>query len=257
MVVRKTKVVLVMEYDGTCYHGFQWQSGLPSIQREVETAVKKLTGEECRVIGASRTDAGVHAKGQVVSFRTKSSLPTDTFVRGLNHYLPGDIAVKAAYRVSDSFNVRRDAIGREYSYHIWNSPIRSPMLAAFSYLMASPMDIETANRACQALTGEHDLASFASGDGARLKNTVKRVFKAGLERDGEMVIFNIVANSFLPHQVRNTVGVLIRVSSGKMGIDEFNGIIEARKPGLAGPTVPACGLCLNRINYPSPLGEVE
>jgi tRNA pseudouridine38-40 synthase len=257
VVVWTTKVVLVMEYDGTCYHGFQWQQDLPSIQREVETAVEKLSGEECRVIAASRTDAGVHAKGQVVSFRSKSSLPTDTFVRGLNHYLPGDIAVKAAYRVSDSFNVRRDAISREYSYHIWNSPIRSPMLAAFSYLMASPLDIEMANRACQALTGEHDLASFASGDGARIRNTVKRVFKAELERDGEMVIFNIVANSFLPHQVRNTVGVLIRVGSGKVGVDEFNSIIEARKPGLAGPTVPACGLCLNRINYPSPLGEVE
>jgi tRNA pseudouridine38-40 synthase len=257
VVVRTTKVVLVMEYDGTYYHGFQWQSGLPSIQREVETALEKLTGEECRVIAASRTDAGVHAKGQVVSFRTKSSLPTDTFVRGLNHYLPGDIAIKAAYRVSDSFNVRRDAISREYSYHILNSPVRSPMMAAFSYLVTSPLDIEMANRACQALTGEHDLASFASCNGARLRNTVKRVFKAELERDGEMVIFNIVANSFLPHQVRNTVGVLIRVSSGKVGVDEFNSIIEARKPGMAGPTVPACGLCLNRINYPSPLGEVE
>lgn len=88
MVVWTTKVVLVMEYDGTYYHGFQWQSGLPSIQREVETAVNKLTGEERRVIAASRTDAGVHAKGQVVSFRTRSSLPTDTFVHGLNHYLP-------------------------------------------------------------------------------------------------------------------------------------------------------------------------
>jgi tRNA pseudouridine38-40 synthase len=257
VVVWTTKVVLVMEYDGTYYHGFQWQSGLPSIQREVETAVNKLTGEERRVIAASRTDAGVHAKGQVVSFRTRSSLPTDTFVHGLNHYLPRDIAVKAAYRVSDSFNVRRDAISREYSYYIWNSPVRSPMMAAFSYLVASPLDIEAANRACQALTGEHDLASFASGDGTKLRNTVRRVFKAELEKDGEMVIFNIVANSFLPHQVRNTVGVLIRVSSGKVSVDEFNSIIEARKPGLAGPTAPACGLCLTRISYPSPLGEVE
>lgn len=159
--------------------------------------------------------------------------------------------------MSDSFNVRRDAISREYSYYIWNSPVRSPMMAAFSYLVASPLDIEAANRACQAFTGEHDLVSFASGDGTKLRNTVRRVFKAELEKDGEMVIFNIVANSFLPHQVRNTVGVLIRVSSGKVSVDEFKSIIEARKPGMAGPTAPACGLCLTRISYPSPLGEVE
>jgi tRNA pseudouridine38-40 synthase len=131
------------------------------------------------------------------------------------------------------------------------------MVAAFSYFVTGPLDIEMASRACWALTGEHDLASFASGDGVRLRNTVKRVFRADLEREGELVIFNIVANSFLPHQVRNTVGALIRVCSGKMSIDEFNAIIEARKPGLAGPTAPACGLCLTRVNYPSPLGEVE
>jgi len=255
-MAKTTKIILTLEYDGTRYYGFQWQAGLPSIQGELEKAIKRLTGERRRVIAASRTDAGVHAKGQVVSFKTESSLPTNTFISGLNYYLPRDIAVKSAYRVSDSFNVRRDAISREYSYYILNSPTRSPMREAFSYLVASPLDIEAINQAAQALIGEHDFASFASGNGARIKSTVRRVFKAQLERNGEMVIFNMAANSFLPHQVRNTVGCLIRVGLGKMSIDEFRSIIKRRKPGMAGPTVPACGLCLTRINYPSPLGEV-
>jgi tRNA pseudouridine38-40 synthase len=254
--MKMTKIVLTLEYDGTNYHGFQWQAGLPSIQRELEKAIKKLTGERVRVITASRTDAGVHAAGQIASFRTESPLPVDTFVQGLNHYLPRDIAVKTARRVDDSYNVRRDAISREYSYYILNSPTRSPMREGFSYFVTSPLDIEAANRAAESLIGEHDFASFASSNGAMIRSTVRRVFKARLEREGELVIFNIVANSYLTHQVRNTVGALIRVALGKMSADEFSSIIEAKKPGLAGPTAPACGLCLTRINYPNHLGEV-
>lgn len=252
--MKMSKIVLTLEYDGTNYHGFQWQAGLPSIQWELEKAIKRLTGERCRVMAASRTDAGVHAIGQVVSFRTDSSLPVQKFINGLNYYLPRDIAVKAAYRVDDSFNVRRDATSREYSYYILNSPTRSPIREGSSYFVARPLDIEAANRAARALIGEHDLASFAHSNGA-IRSTLKRVSKASFEREGEVVIFNMVANSYLPHQVRNTVGALLRVALGKMSAAEFNSIIEAKKPGTAGPTAPACGLCLTRINYPNHLGR--
>lgn len=254
-MVNSTQILLIMEYEGTRYHGFQWQDSLPTIQREVEKALRRLTGERRRVIAASRTDAGVHAKGQVVGFRTRSALPIHNFINGLNYYLPRDIAVKAAYRVSDSFHVRRDAASREYSYYILNSPTRSPIREGFCYLVASPLDVEVMNRACQALIGEHDFASFASGDGVGLRNTVRRVFQAEVEKEGKLVIFHMVANSFLPHQVRNTVGALIRVGLGKMSVAEFYSIIEAKKPGTAGPTVPACGLCLAQISYSLPLGE--
>jgi len=253
-LAKTTKILLIMEYDGTRYYGFQWQAGLPSIQGEIEKALQKLTGERRRVMAASRTDAGVHAKGQVVSFRTGSSLPIHNFVHGLNHYLPADIAVKAAYKVDDSFNVRRDALSREYSYYILNSPTRSPLREGFSYLVGSPLDVEAMNRASKVLIGEHDFASFASLNGTRIKSTVRRVFRAEIEKDGELVIFNMVANSFLPHQVRNTAGALIRVGLGKMSVDEFHNMVELKKPALAGPTAPACGLCLTRIDYPSPLG---
>lgn len=248
-----TKILLIMEYDGSRYHGFQWQDGLPSIQGEVEKALTKLTGEKRRVMSASRTDAGVHAKGQVVSFRTGSALSTHSFVGGLNYYLPADIAVKAAYRIDDNFNVRREAVSREYSYYILNSPTRSPIRKGFAYLVTGPLDIEAMSQACQALVGEHDFASFVGRNGASVKSTVRRVFRAEVARDGELVIFNIAANSFLLHQVRNTVGALIRVGLGKMNLDEFNSILEAREPALAGPTAPACGLCLDRVNYPGPL----
>ncbi len=253
-----TRIVLIMEYDGTHYHGFQLQDGLPTIQGEVEKALWKLTRQRTRLVAASRTDAGVYAREQVVSFRTKSPLPPKTFVAGLNYYLPRDIAIKTAYRVDDSFNVRRGALSREYNYYILNSLTRSPLNRGFSSLVAGHLDIEAMNRACQALVGEHDFTSFASSIGVGRKNPRRRVYKAGVEKAGELVIFNMVANSFLPHQVRNTVGALIRVGLGKMSIDEFRSIIEAKKPSLAGPTAPACGLCLMRVNYLHPFeGELQ
>jgi len=251
-VAETTKILLVIEYDGSRYHGFQWQDGLPSIQGELEKALGRLTGERRRVMSASRTDAGVHAKGQVVSFRTGSALETANFVGGLNHYLPADVAVRAAYKTDDSFNVRREAVSREYSYHILNRRQRSPLKEGFAYQVAGELDIEAMNRAAKALVGEHDFASFAGRNGVTVESTVRRVFRAEVSRDGELVVFNIEANSFLLHQVRNTVGTLIRVGLGKLTPDEFNTILEARELSLAGPAAPACGLCLERVNYPAP-----
>ncbi|MDP3879639.1 MAG: tRNA pseudouridine(38-40) synthase TruA [Dehalococcoidales bacterium] len=250
-----TRVVLVLEYDGTRYHGSQWQADMPTVQEEIEKALRKLTGEKTRVTSASRTDAGVHARGQVVSFRTASPHPPETFISGLNYYLPPDVAVRTAYRVRDSFNVRRQAVSREYDYYILNSPVRSPLREGFSYRVGGRLDIEVMNQACQALIGEHDLASFMSGTGAGVKSTVRRVYRAEIRRDGDMAVFNMVANSFLPHQVRNTAGALIRVGLGKMDVAGFVDIMAAKRPGLAGPAAPACGLFLTRVNYPRPLAE--
>ena len=250
------KVVLIIEYDGTSYHGFQLQAGLPTIQSEIEEAINKLTGEKLRIIGASRTDAGVHATGQVVSFRTRSPVPLRAYVYGLNHYLPEDIAVRAAYKVKSSFNVRRDAVSREYKYYILNSQARSPLRQKYSYWFDGKLDLENMNRACQSLLGRHDFISFATSVEDREKSTVRDIFRAEVERIEDTVVFTIVANSFLPHQVRNTVGALIQVGWGKTSPDSFKNIIEAKKPGLAGPTAPACGLCLLKVNYPVPFEEI-
>ena len=252
-----TKIVLILEYDGTNYIGFQAQANKlrrPTIQSELENAIFRLTGEELRVVAASRTDTGVHAKGQVVSFRTHSSLPPWKFLRGLNHYMPEDIAVKSAHRMDDSFNVRNDAVSREYSYFILNRKTRLALNRHFAYQVAESLDVPLMDVAAGMLIGEHDFASFTGSLGSRLK-TVKIVSHSGIEHKNDTVIFNMTANSFLPHQIRNTVGALLQVGSGKMNIDSFYDMIKSKEPGSAGPKVPAYGLFLIRVNYSRPFGE--
>jgi tRNA pseudouridine38-40 synthase len=249
-----TKMVLVLEYEGTNYCGFQFQINAPTVQDEVEKALLKLTGEKTRILGASRTDTGVHAKGQVISFRTSSNLKSGTFIKGLNYYLPRDIAVKESYQVKDRFNVQRDAISREYRYLILNSQTFSPLKRNYALHVGRELNLEAMNQAAQVLVGEHDLVSFVTEiSQSVVKSTLRKIFKAQVERKKDLVIFDIIAESFLPHQVRNTVGTLIKMGLGKINQNDFIAIMEAKKPGLAGPKVPAQGLCLMRVNYPRPL----
>jgi tRNA pseudouridine38-40 synthase len=246
-----TRVVLIIEYNGANYHGSQYQANAPTVQGEMEKALQKLTGEKIRIKMASRTDAGVHAIGQVVGFNTDAALPLDAYIDGLNHYLPADIAVKKSFRVEDNFDVRRRATRRTYIYYILNSATRSPLRQGFYWRVPGELDIQAMQQACRALVGRHDFASFiASAATARQKQTVRDVFKAEITRDGDMIVLEMVASSFLPHQVRNTVGTLIRVGQGKMTAVEFESLIAARTPGLAGPTAPADGLCLVEVEYP-------
>jgi tRNA pseudouridine38-40 synthase len=242
------KIVLVVEYDGKRYHGFQWQKGKPTIQDELEKAACKLTGETRRISAACRTDAGVHAKGQVVAFLTASGLPPGTFVSGMNHYLPGDIAVVRAGTVSDRFNVMKEAARREYRYRILNRKLRSPLQGEYCHIVGGPLDIDIMNEASRLLVGEHDFASFVTA-WDRDCSTVRCVYEAGVEREDEIVTFRVVANSYLTHQVRNIVGTLVRVGNGKMDIGEFKSILEMKQLSLAGPTAPARGLCLMKVVY--------
>jgi tRNA pseudouridine38-40 synthase len=252
-----TKIVLIVEYDGTDYYGFQLQANRPdrpTIQSEMEKAICQLTREALRVLAASRTDTGVHAKEQVVSFRTHSSLTLQKFVSGLNHYLPDDIAVKSAYRLADSFNVRSDAISREYRYNILNRASRPAIKRRFAYHVPQPLDVAAMEQASQMLVGEHDFASFTGNIGPRLK-TVRRVSHSEVKRKNDMVIFDMTANSFLPHQIRNTVGALIQVGLGNMKVGDFYAMMEMKEPASAGPRVPARGLFLMKVNYSRPFGE--
>ncbi len=245
------QIVLILEYNGANYAGFQYQKGLPTIQEKVEAAIYRLTGEKIRIIAASRTDSGVHALGQVVSFRTRSRFSPETFINGLNYHLPRDIAVREAYAVPNAANVRKEAISREYWYYILNRKTRSPVYEGFSYLVKDELDTNPMNEACAMLVGEHDFISFASAlTATKLKNSLRRVYLAEVVRKQELVVFKMVASSFLPHQVRSTVGSLIRVGLKRMSAKDFYSIMEARKPGLAGPVVPAVGLFLIRVNYP-------
>lgn len=253
-----TRMALVVEYDGTRYYGSQLQADHPTIQSALEKALKSLTGENVRVSMASRTDTGVHARGQVVSFKTDATLPLEAFVHGLNHYLPDDIAVRSAYKVPLAFNPRRMATSREYVYTIVNSATRSPLTARFAHRVTRTLDFAAMDRACQALVGVHDFASFASAIGAELgKSTIRRVLNAGVVQNSEFIIFRIAANAFVRHQVRCTAGALVQVGLGKMSVAEFAGLLESRQPGLACPTLPACGLCLERVTYPYTFEEMR
>jgi tRNA pseudouridine38-40 synthase len=251
-----SKIVLVVEYDGTGYCGFQYQDNAPTIQAEIEKAIKNLTGETLRILSASRTDSGVHAKGQVVCFRTQCGLRPEVILRGLNHFLPQDIAVKESYQVNIGFNIQREAVSRLYHYLILNRAVRSPLSLRYTHQVPGKLNLDAMNDACLALLGEHDLVSFVTDLAeSDIKSTIRTVFNARVESGQDRLIFSIEANAFLPHQVRNTVGTLVRVGLGKIGSNDFKRILEARKPGLAGPTAPAQGLYLMQVNYPRPLGE--
>jgi len=242
------KIVLVVEYNGKRYCGFQWQKGQPTVQAELEKAIHKLTGERRRVVSACRTDTGVHALGQVVTFWTGSKLPCRKVVSGLNHYLPADISVRGAATVSKDFNVMKDAVRREYRYLILNSSTRSPLLDDFSYHVSTKLDLGLMSRAARMLKGEHDFASFVTA-WDREKSTVRHIYETIFKKEGNLIAFHVVANSFLTHQIRNIVGTLVRVGTGKTGVDEFKRILERKKLSLAGPTAPAHGLCLMKVTY--------
>lgn len=238
--------MFIVEYDGSRYHGSQYQANGRTIQGEIEEAVYKLTGEKTRISAASRTDAGVHAIGQVVSLRTRAGYPLQTWVNALNHYLDEDIAVRAAYCGSEGFDVRRHAVTREYRYSILNRPARSPRLRHFTYHVPHGLDVEAMNDACKVLVGAHDFAPFSTATDV---STTRRVHKVEVYREEDNVICDMVANSFLPQQVRNTVGGLIRVGQGQTSVDDFCRLARSGMTGVVGPAAPAHGLCLMKVNY--------
>lgn len=246
------KIALIMEYEGTRYHGSQIQKRVPTIQGELERALAMVTGEKIRTSYAGRTDHGVHAKGQVAAFRTDSSLSPKTIARALNHYLPDDIAIRDAFAVDDNFDPRKDALSREYCYYIWNSATPSPLMRRSAYFVPQPLEVAAMNEACQALIGTHDFAPFSSSVNG-LKNTVRTMYKAEVARDGDLVSCHMVANAFLPHQVRHTMGALVKVGLGKGEVAAFREILRSKKPATAGPALPPHGLCLLKVNYPRDL----
>jgi tRNA pseudouridine38-40 synthase len=247
-----SKVALVVEYDGGRYHGFQYQSNAHTVQAEIEMALKRLTDEDIRVMAASRTDTGVHARGQVVSFHCRALFPPSVWLRALNHYLPQAVSVRQAYLVGRYLNVRRHATSRAYRYSILNSRVPSPLRRRFSYFFPTPLDVEAMDLACQELVGEHDLSSFTP---VQVGRAVRTVYRAAVEGKGEMVTFDIEASSFLPHQVRHTVGSLLQVGRGRLGVKQFHDLVGARTRGMAGPALPPNGLCLMKVNYAAPLGD--
>lgn len=241
----------MLEYDGTDFAGFQVQRGRPTVQNEIEGAIGRIVGEPVRVVGAGRTDAGVHALGQVVSFTTESRLGLETWGRALNAHLPATIAVREVVEKEPGFHARFSATSREYRYTILNRPARAAIGRQYHWHRPGALDVARMDRVARGIVGRHDFAAFAGATGDRLgrPNTVRTVMRVDCRREDQEVVFEVTADAFLPHMVRNLVGTL--VLAGRDQLDEAGmlAILASRDRARAGPTAPPHGLCLVRVNY--------
>ncbi|MDR5709084.1 MAG: tRNA pseudouridine(38-40) synthase TruA [Armatimonadota bacterium] len=239
---------LVVAYDGTRYAGWQRQPHASSIQEELEKAVAQVTGEAVRVVGAGRTDAGVHALAQVAHFHTSSSLPADRFVGALNHFLPPDIAVRCAEEAPEGFHARRDARWRAYRYLIWNRPGRNPLLRNRALFWEGRLELAAMREAASYLVGRHDFAAFCA-TGSNPRTTLCTLYRLEVRQQGPLVVVDAVADRFLRHMVRMMVGTLLEVGSGKRSTESVQELLAARTNQLSGPVVEAGGLYLVRVGY--------
>lgn len=301
-------IKLMLEYDGTNYHGWQIQPKATTVSGTLEKALEVLTGLKIRVVGASRTDAGAHASGQAANFKTEfPSIPTDKFARALNSVLPKDIVVTKAEEIALDFHARFSARDRTYQYLILNRPFPSAIRRRYTHWVPQPLNLEQMREAAQFLIGRHDFTSFSSsslskesqnpyrnvkelriadfgfqitdcGDslrstvnsprselemldcglltvdcfadcGSGTAGTMQGLEEGHLSQEGKLIRIHIKADAFLPNMIRAIVGTLIEVGQAKRPADEVREVLAAKNRSLAGPTVPASGLCLMKVNY--------
>lgn len=244
---------LTVEYEGTRYCGWQVQPNGPTVQAALEAAAARMFGAPVRMAAAGRTDAGVHAVGQVVCFRAARDVEDlEALRRGLDALTPDDIVVRRAERVADDFDPRRSARRRTYIYRIRNRPAPSVLWRNFAWHVARPLDVGAMAAAAAQLVGEHDFTSFRAA-GCDAEHPVRRVYASAVEEGEELLTYTITATAFLRHQVRNIVGTLAEVGLGERSSD-FAKLLAARDRTLAGPTAPAKGLCLLSVEYEDPAG---
>lgn len=259
------KLACGIEYDGTGYHGFQRQRDDhgPTIQGTLEAAIERISGEMSVVHGAGRTDAGVHASGQVIHFRTSSSLMPQVWMRAMNAVLPETVAVKWAKEVPDAFHARYSARSRSYRYTLWNDVAPAPLRARYSYHRAQPLQVEMMDEACRLLLGRKDFGAFGrSPDEANpLKpgphSCIRTMLEARCERQDALIYCDFTADAFLTGMVRRIVGTLLLVGQGRLSLDEFATIVQRAEKTHPGSAAPSHGLCLVRVTYPEDLGFEE
>jgi tRNA pseudouridine38-40 synthase len=242
-------IALRLEYDGTRYHGWQRQKNALSIQQVLEEALGRLTGEQIRLIASGRTDAGVHALGQVVNFHTSGGLPLKAFEDGANSMLPWDIAILEAREVPPEFHARKSALSKTYEYRILNRRRRSPLHHHCGWWLSGDLDLEAMAAAAALLPGEHDFSAFRASGGGSL-NPVRRIAAARWRtHPGGWLIFTITGNGFLRGMVRSLVGTMAAVGQGKTAPSLLGDLLKNRERPLAGPTAPPQGLFLVEVEY--------
>lgn len=242
-------IKLVIEYDGTYYHGWQIQPHVRTIQQIIMEKIALMTREEVTLIAAGRTDAGVHARGQVACFKTSTAIPLEGFWRGLNSLLPPDIVVKSVEEVAENFHPQYCARRKTYKYVILNQKLPSAIHRHFCWHVPFPLNVKAMQAAADCLLGENDFSSFQAAD-AEVTNPVREIFRAQwLIREEVFLDFFIEANGFLKHMVRNIVGTLVDVGKGKISARDFQEILAAKDRRQAGMTAPAQGLFLWEVQY--------
>lgn len=242
-------IKMVVAYDGTRFAGFQRQAGnILTIQGILEESIAQIIKEQVSLIGAGRTDAGVHAKGQMVNFHTTHHLETEKIIKALNSILPEDILIREVSEAAPGFHARYSAKSKMYSYRIHHAQLRPLFNRRFVYHYRHCLDPRPMQDAAVMLLGSHDFRSFQA-TGSSVKTTVRFVHSVDLSVCGPELIFTINANGFLYHMVRNIVGTLLLVGNGRITPDEFGHILRAGDRTLAGATAPAKGLCLEEVFY--------
>ena len=247
-------LALLVEYDGSKFFGFQKQLATRTIQGILEAALSKFANAKIDIITSGRTDTGVHATHQVISFTTTAKRPMHAWIRGVNALLPDDIAIRDAQLVDNDFNARFSAISRTYHYYLLVDPVRSAIKYARAGWYYKPLDVDLMNKAGQYLIGEQDFSSFRASD-CQAKNPVRNLSGFSLETKGNLIRFEFTANAFLYHMVRNMVGALVYVGNGKITVDEFSALIKLCKRTLAPPTFMPDGLYLVDVKYKTSLFE--
>jgi tRNA pseudouridine38-40 synthase len=247
------RIALLVEYEGTAFGGSQYQKNAPTVQGTLERALGSLTGEPIRVAMAGRTDAGVHARGQVAAFTTRSRHSAETVVRAANALIPESVSIRAAAEVGSGFDPRRWATSRWYRYTLHLGPQRPALERRTVWHLAGPLDTRSMAEAARYLVSRHDFAAFTAPSEARRQVTERDCTIAQWRCSGETAAFDIEANAFLPHMVRRIVGMLVEVGRGKLPVPEFRRLVEEAPPGEASRTAPPRGLCLMKVRYESGL----
>jgi tRNA pseudouridine38-40 synthase len=238
----------VIQYDGTNYKGFQVQPGCPTVQGALHRSLGRLMGVPVKVIGAGRTDAGVHALGQVIHFDLAQRWEPQTLRRALDALLPQDVGVRRVEEVPEEFHARFSAVSREYRYAVYNSQTRNPLVERHAYRHKRPLDDRLMDQVCQLLRGTHDFSFLGKDPGGRA-SSIRHVYRAGCLRRGSWVLVEVVASAFLRHMMRILTGVLLKVGDGTWTPDRVEEILSGRWEGQARPSAPARGLTLVGVNY--------
>lgn len=253
----RSRIALIVEYDGTGYRGFQTQSKGPTVQGELERALQELLGEHVKTHGAGRTDRGAHAWGQVVAFTAQAGLPAATYTRALNAALPQDIRVVAAAAVGLDFDPRRHARQRLYRYLVLNQPEPSALLGRFAHHVRADLDLAEMASAAKAFRGVRDYRAFCGASSLKRRDTVREVFSVKVWRRGPVIAVDMTGNAFLPQQARRIAGTLVRVGQGRVSGASVPALLDGTAEVSGGPALPAHGLYLMHVVYPEGVLDIS